>query len=44
VILTAADPACLLQVGTTTVDTVLKNGRVVVEGGRVLPRVQSSTS
>ena len=35
VILADADPACLLQVGTTTVDTVVKNGKVVVESGRI---------
>ncbi len=35
VILVDADPACLLQVGTATVDTVIKNGEVVVESGRI---------
>jgi imidazolonepropionase-like amidohydrolase len=35
VILADPDPACILQVGTATVDTVVKNGKVVVEAGRV---------
>jgi imidazolonepropionase len=35
VILNSTDPACLLQIGTTIVDTVVKDGKVVVEGGRL---------
>jgi imidazolonepropionase len=35
VMLSGKDPACLLQVGTTVVDTVVKDGRIVVESGRL---------
>jgi imidazolonepropionase len=34
-ILDGTDPACLLQIGTTVIDTVVKDGRVVVEAGRL---------
>jgi imidazolonepropionase len=37
-ILSGTDPACLLQIGTTTVDTVVKDGKVVVEGGRLIKK------
>jgi imidazolonepropionase len=36
VVLTGQDPACLLQIGTSSIDTVVKAGKVVVEGGRVV--------
>jgi imidazolonepropionase len=35
-ILAGDDPACLMQVGVSTIDTVIKNGKVVVEGGRIV--------
>jgi imidazolonepropionase len=35
-ILSGNDPACLMQVGVSTIDTVIKNGKVVVEGGRLV--------
>lgn len=35
-ILNGDDPACLMEVGVSTIDTVIKNGRVVVEGGRLV--------
>ncbi len=35
IILTEADPACLLQVGARAIDTVIKAGQVVVEAGRL---------
>ncbi len=35
VILAEADPACLLRVGANAVDTVIKNGKIVVEAGRL---------
>jgi imidazolonepropionase len=35
VVLDGVDPACLLQIGATVIDTVVKNGKVVVEGGRL---------
>ena len=38
VILSDSDHACLLQIGTTIVDTVIKNGKVVVESGRLVKR------
>jgi len=33
------DPACLIQVGTGAIDTVVKTGKPVVEGGRLLREV-----
>lgn len=36
VILAGKDPACLLQIGTQAIDMVIKNGKVVVEGGRLV--------
>ena len=35
-ILGGDDPACLMQVGISTIDTVIKNGKLVVEGGRLV--------
>ena len=41
VVLAGDDPACLLQIGSQTVDTVIKNGKLVVEGGRVVGKKSS---
>jgi imidazolonepropionase len=35
-ILNGDDPACLMQVGVSTIDIVIKNGKVVAEGGRLV--------
>lgn len=41
VILSDSDPVCLFQVGGNAVDTVIKAGRLVVEGGRLHQKSKS---
>jgi len=41
VVLAGTDPACLLQIGSQTVETVIKNGKLVVENGRLVGKKSS---
>jgi imidazolonepropionase len=42
IVLAGSDPACLLQIGSQTVETVVKNGKLAVENGRVVGKKNAS--
>jgi imidazolonepropionase len=44
VVLADEDPACLLQIGGSAIDTVVKAGKPVVQGGRLLRELKTNGS